>query len=291
MLLRKHEFTVAPWDASERAVCPRTEFIGVSWGEGSLFIGGFAEFSLAAGIARAEGNHVGSTSARAFAGALFASVRATDWRELNESVFQTFGATVRLAREWVVESATSEPMRRRLEQQSVGLLSPVRRSTLLSAIDKRDWPSAWQSLSISDEFFLGTSLAQDTSDSLWTSPAVLAMKELALRRQALDVFGQVAPDLSGSGVTRICSYEPYEAYERYYMPQVVAQRAAELKIHLAWLADSSSWQPDLFAIAVPAVADMVAARVEMRDGRDWRAALEEYRRLRPENIELLLGRQ
>ncbi|HZS53333.1 MAG TPA: hypothetical protein VFA65_02945 [Bryobacteraceae bacterium] len=290
MLLRKHQFTGASWNTIWRGTCPRADFVTASWGEGSYFVGGFADFSLAAGQARAEGNHLGGSSGASVAAALLASARATDWRPLSDHVLQTFGANVRLAREWIVESATSEAMCELLNEQSGGVLSIVRRKALVLAITNRDWQSVWDTLSVSDLFFLGKLLATRGPEDLWTNPALLAMRRLALQPLSLDVLGQIAPDLSGSAAPRLRPYQSYEEYERYYMPLILAQRVAELKLYLAWLADSSAWQSSTFAARTIQTTEAVVKRMQMRDGWDWGAALDTYRNVTPDNVELLLDK-
>jgi hypothetical protein len=261
-----------------------------SEGEGSYFTGGLAEFSLAAGHARAAGNHLGGSGGEAFAAAVFASVRATDWRGVTAVGLQSFGATVRLAREWIVESASSIPMHRELEQDSRGLLSLTRRKALLEAIDRRDWSAVWESVSVGDLHFLGDSLAQRAPKDLWTSPALQAMKQAAAHARELDALGSVAPELSGCPQTRLRRYKPYEEYQRYAFPDRLAQRLAELKLYLAWLADESAWPPGAIATLSAPVADALLSKVAMRDMWDWDGALDSFRSLKAENLETLLNR-
>jgi hypothetical protein len=176
MLLRKHQFVSLMARNGKPVWFTPANMTISSEGQGSYFTGGLAEFSLAAGQARAAGNHLGGCGGEAFAAAVFASVRATNWRGVTAAALQSFGASVRLAREWIVESAVSPAMRRELEQDSRGLLSLTRRKTLLEAIDRRDWSAVWESVSVGDLHFLGDALAQRAPKDLWTSPALQAMK-------------------------------------------------------------------------------------------------------------------
>jgi hypothetical protein len=291
LLLRKHAFAGLELIPGERMPSARADFTASSSREGSYFSGGFAGFSLAAGQARAEGNHFGSPWGEVVAGAVFASVRATDWRPLTESALQTFGANVRLAREWIVQSAISESMRQQLEEQSMGVLSLVRRKALSAGVTSHDWDTVWESVSISDLYFLGKSLVQQAPAYLWTTPALIAMKAIATQPQALDLLGQVAPDLSGSTLPRLQHYQPYEEYEHYSMPQPIAERVAELKLYLAWLADSMASRPAPLPVIASFSADAVAKKIIMRDIWDWSAVLDSFRSLEPQILASLRSQQ
>ena len=287
LLLRKHVFANLELLPHEQTPSAPADFRASSIDEGSYFNGGFAEFSLAAGRARAEGNHLGGPWGEVVAGAVFASVRATDWRPLTESALQTFGANVRLAREWIIESATSDAMRQQLQEQSKGLLSPARRKALLRGVISRDWAAVWESVSVGDLYFLGKSLAEQAPAPLWRNPALIVMKGVATQPAVLDLLGQVAPDLGGSALPRLQHYQPYEEYERYSLPQPIAERVAELKLHLAWLADSTACRPAILPAAAALGADAVARKITMRDMWDWSAVLDGFRSLEPQILRLL----
>ncbi len=291
MLLRKHQFvSLMARNGKPLWFTPANLAIS-SEGQGSYFTGGLAEFSLAAGQARAAGNHLGGSGGEAFAAAVFASVRATDWRGVTTAGLQSFGASVRLAREWIVESAASPAMHRELEQDSRGLLSLTRRKMLLEGIDRRDWSAVWQSVSVGDLHFFGDAVVQRAPKDLWTSPALQAMKQAAVHARELDALGSVAPSLSGCAQTRLRRYEPYEEYERYAFPNRLAERLAELKLYLAWLADASAWPPGAVAALSAPVANTLLSNVAMRDMWDWDGALDSFRSLNAEKLEPLLNLQ
>ncbi len=291
MLLRKHEFIRLDTTAIKNDYFLNSDLNVSSSGEGSYFTGGFAQFSIAAGRARAAGNHAGGAAGGAFAAALFASVRATDWNLISSSALQSFAGTVRLAREWIVESGQSTSTRKELEQETLGLLSLSRRKTLLTAITERDWRSAWECLSISDLYFVGNALIEHAPGDLWQSPELRAMKTVASRTKDLDALGQVAPDLNGSAAPQLRRYEPYEEYQRYMLPDRIAQRTAELKLYLAYIADSLELPPSALAEIAPRAADLAVARFRMRDLWDWSAALDAYRELQPDTIKGLVNKQ
>jgi hypothetical protein len=117
------------------------------------------------------------------------------------------------------------------------------------------------------------------------------MKQAAQHSVEPDMLGSVAPGLSGCAQPRFQRYEPYEEYQHQLMPDLIAQRLAELKINLAWLADNAAWEPDaVIRLAEPVAGDLLA-RLKMRDNWDWNAALDAYRSLKAENLEPFLSRQ
>ena len=115
------------------------------------------------------------------------------------------------------------------------------------------------------------------------------MKDASQHSAEPDMLGSVSPDLSGCAQPRLRRYEPYEEYQRYVMPNLLSQRLAELKLNLAWLADNAAWEPErVIRLAEPA-ADDVLTKMKMHDSWDWGAAMEAYRNLKAEDLELLLA--
>ena len=295
MLTRKHEFTDLGDLTRKRQLFTKAALMAASTGEGSYFSGGLGEFSVAAGEARAAGTHAGGRG-EAFATAIFASLRGTDWCALSPASLQRFGATVRLAREWIVESAIAPALREELGQYTLGLLSLNRRQMLLDGLDQHDWPAVWQSLTVSDLFFLGQDLLQGSADDqhlrwFWETPVIATMRQVALQQTGLDALGSVAPALNGCGHPRLCRYAPYEDYERYFMPEHMAQRAAELKLYVAWIADNHAWEPAAMEEASISAARKLLKTVHVRDQYDWTALIDGYEKLAAEDPEELLAQR
>lgn len=113
------------------------------------------------------------------------------------------------------------------------------------------------------------------------------MKGAAAQPAVLDLLGQVAPDLSGSALPRLQHYQPYEEYERYSMPRPIAERVAELKVYLAWLADSTACRPAMLPAAAALSADAIAKKITMRDMWDWSAVLDVLRSMEPQILGFL----
>jgi hypothetical protein len=285
LLLRKHEFIDLGPKTAARQWFPESELSLSSEGEGSFFAGGLAKFSLSAGWARARGNHLGGNAGDFVAGALIASIRATDWRTVTQPEVRAFGATVRLAREWIVESGGDTGMYRQLEQATLGVLSLVRRKSLLEAVQSHSWSEVWQSASISDLHFLGDALLESAPPAVWNNPSLQAMKKFAAHSGELDALGPLAPELSGCAQPRLRRYEPYEEFQRYFSPVLLAQRLSELKLYLASMADDAAWEIDVLPSLAARVADSLAAKQMMKDAFDWAGVLDSYRNLKAAELE------
>jgi hypothetical protein len=294
LLVRKHEFTELGARIGRMASFSASALNVSSTGAGSYFTGGLADFGVSAGEARSAGNHIGGRG-QAFATAVFTTVRSTDWSALTARHLQSFGASIRLAREWIVQSAISDSVRQALEQETLGLLSLSRRHLLLDGLDERNWAQVWQSVTVGDLYFLGQTLLQHATsgkmDAVWISPSLAAMRQAALEQKGLDALGPVAPALNGCTQPRLRRYAPYEDYERYYIPERMAQRTAELNFYLAWMADNRAWEPHVLEELFSAAADKVLASAQMRDEHDWSAVIEACRKLTPENLQSLMKEQ
>ena len=289
-LVRKHEFVTLNDHVGKPELFGPARMLISSESEGSYFTGGLADFSVVAGQVRAAGNHVTGSGGQFFATSLFASVRATDWRGFNAAVLLSFGTTIRLAREWIVESATAPDMRAELSDAARGILSLARRKALLQGLEMHEWNAVWQAVSVSDLHFLGDALRDKAPAGLWREPHLQAMKRAAQHTGEADMLGSVAPGLSGSAEPQLRRYEPYEEYQRHIIPDLLSERLAELKVNLAWLADNAAWEPErLIRITEPA-ADEFLSKLKMRDSWDWTAALDAYRNLKMETLEALASR-
>ncbi len=88
----------------------------------------------------------------------------------------------------------------------------------------------------------------------------------------MGALGQVAPTLSGCGHPHLHRFQLYEDYEPYLLPARISERSAELKLNLAWLADSAGWPPEMVAAVSRPAADLSVSKLSMRDIHDWRGA-------------------
>jgi hypothetical protein len=182
-------------------------------------------------------------------------------------------------------------MRAELSNAGRGILSLGRRKALLKSVEDHEWTSVWQTVSVSDLHFLGDALLERAPATLWRSPQLQAMKQAAQHSTEPDMLGSVAPGLSGCAQPRLQRYQPYEEYQHQFMPDLIAQRAAELKINLAWIADNAAWEPDTLGRLAEPAAYAFLAKLKMRDNWDWNAALDAYRGLNAETLESLLSQQ
>jgi hypothetical protein len=194
-----------------------------------------------------------------------------------------------MAREWIVESASAADMHSELAEATLGILSAVRRKALLDDLQRHEWSAVWQTVSVSDLHFLGDFLSENAPKGLWRCAQLNAMKIAAKHDAEPDMLGSVAPELSGSDQPQLRRYEPYEEYQRLMFPNALAQRLAELKINLAWIADNAAWEPaEVIRLAEPSADDLVG-KLKMRDSWDWNAAALAFRSLDAPSLERLLG--
>jgi hypothetical protein len=111
------------------------------------------------------------------------------------------------------------------------------------------------------------------------------LRKLASTTETLDALGQVAPTLSGCSHPHLHRFQPYEDYEPYLLPARISERSAELKLNLAWLADSAGWPPEMLATVSRPAADLSISKLSMRDIHDWHAALDAFSALKQEQLE------
>jgi hypothetical protein len=286
LLLRKHVF-VNLTRGEKPAVFENANFEADSEGAGSRFTGGFSNFSMASALGRANGNHMGGANGVAMATAILASARATDWRTYTEAGQRAFAARVRLAQEWIVQAAADPKLAKTLQNEARGLLSLSRRKALLAGLESHDWNVVWDATSLSDLYFLGESLLEHATTADWQNVNLAALRKAANSTDAPDALGQVAPTLNGCSQPHLHRYQPYEDYEPYLLPARISERSAELKLNLAWLADSAGWPPEMLATVSRPAADAAISKLSMRDIHDWRAALDAFTALKLEHVEAL----
>ena len=274
-LLRKHHFCdfgkTSPFNAP-------SSFRVASEGAGSHFVGGYAAFAIAAGQAAAVGMRAGKGVPDAVLAAQIAAVRDTDWGRLGDSDQRLFNLRVQLGREWLADSAAQPVAFVGLTRQTAGLLSPARRSELLSAIEARSWPRVWNAVTLSDLYQLGVRCAALCDTTLLQSPVAIHLRGASSRNDGhnLDQLGPVPTSLFGCSHPHLLQAAPYEEYERHLFPTDIAERSAEFKMQLALAADQAGISPAaLAAVAEPLLRDVLAG-AEMSDAYDWLSLLNAF---------------
>ena len=148
LLLRKHRsFEMFP-GATKQAFAESSLVMGNS-NEGSYFVGSFAWFSHAAGIAAGQAVRHGSADGELY-GVQIVATRTTAWSRYLDSDQRLLGLRIRMAREWLVYAANQPTLLRDVSDDTLGILSLSRRRELLNAIASEDWKTVWNSVTLSD---------------------------------------------------------------------------------------------------------------------------------------------
>jgi hypothetical protein len=272
LLLRKHRY-FEPWRPHELFLS--SNVAQSSGGAGSHIVGGFAEFQVAAGQIAVAGakNAAGSE----MAAAQFGSLRATDWTRLTEADLYAAGLRTRLAREWILHAAADANLQVALAEETLGLLSPTRRSQLLEAVESRDWPGAFDAVTLGDQHELSARyLARFQSDS-WKSPVVAALRRIPPGDNVrLRLLGPSAVELLGCSHPHLGAPGPYEQYERSMFPFQLAERAAEFKLFLAEAGVRAGIPPAALGAAAQELAAELLSKTSLTGIKDWRTVNAAY---------------
>jgi tetratricopeptide (TPR) repeat protein len=291
LLLRKHRFSTRGLEGGE--LFPFSALRPLSEGAGSFFIGGFADFPLAVGQAAVMGSKQVPHNAEDLFSAQMAALRASDHRSLTDGDLRRFGLLVRTAREWIVESAISPELRDELERSTLGLLSPARRRDLLSGIAARQWPLAWSAATLNDLYHLGRRYVESHQKDAWQSPALSRLRQELKTGdlERLQTLGAVQTALTSCTHPHLAEQAPYEEFERYLMPDRIAQRVAEFKLYLADWMNAVGIPAAAFGALAEPVARQVYSRLHVDDLRDWRSALIAFSKIGDDVVEVVLAKQ
>jgi len=286
LLIRKQHYLGFGSGSERFEPLPESALNQASSGSGSNFIGGFAQFGLAAGTAAAAGWKTGGSAGEEAIAAQIAAIRGATWERLEESDQRLVGLRCTLAREWIVESASHPVAFQALSEETMGLLSLSRRADLLNAIETRNWPRAWEAVTLPDLFSLaGKFLTRFPSDP-WPSPTLAALRQAVSLNDGsrLNILGAVPHHAFGCDHPHLLQDAPYEEYERHMFPTEIAERVAEFKLFLVYLADGMGVEP----AALSGVAEPLAAKAfrnaKMMDTRDWRAVTTAFSSIAPADL-------
>jgi hypothetical protein len=277
LFLRKHQFVEL---GSGERQSPFRNFPDLelsSEDAGSYLKGGFAAFSPLAGRVAASGSHRGANSDMVFA-AQIGSLRATDWRSIDDHAVLIFGLKVRLAREWIERASRSPELLSDLADGAVGVLSLSRRSNLLNALRAGDWQAVWQSVTLSDLYFLSDSYLARYREDPWDASVIRYLRRMAPDAGTAQLvrLGASHPYLIGCDHSHLARLAPYEEYERVMMPNAMAERVSEFKLYLMeYAGEAGIPAAALGAIAEPAAVE-VLRKMQMSDTKDWRAVALAY---------------
>ena len=272
--LRKHHYSsfetlLAP------APFPNAMLMASSGSEGSWAHGGFAGFASVAGAVGLVNVRAHEANAAAYIDAVLGSVRATDWRSVGEGQVRLFALRVLAAKEWLVRAAEHESARTALGQAMFGILSASRRTMALRAVEEREWERLWGLLTLSDLYFIGERVGPD---ALPGSPVLteIGRLEKGAGIEGLQGLGAVHRQLWQDGRPRLEPAGPYEIFERILSTSLVAERAAEWKLYVAWESDRRGWSLADLGPALEEAAVVVASTAAPSDLTDWRSVLSAY---------------
>jgi tetratricopeptide (TPR) repeat protein len=286
LLLRKHHYLNIS-EGAKQDTNLESEFHKDNEGVGSYFRGGFAEFPLAVGAAAEVGwRNGGGPGAGESVVAEIAAIRATNWEQLQESDQRLLSLRILVAREWIVESASHPELLDALSQETLGLLSPARRADLLTGIESRNWPKVWASAVLPDLFSLGGKYLDHFKTDRWISPVATSLRSIAATNDGsrLQVLGSFAYHTLGCGHPHLFTDAPYEEYERQLLPYEIAERSAEFKLYLSFVADSAGVPPSSLANVAETLAAKAFRDAKMNSPSDWRSLLAAYATVTPDDL-------
>ena len=286
LLVRKHSY-VDLTSAPRSGEFTNAQFRKTQEKMGSHFMGGLGDFAIAAGGAASVGVLAAGASEMTVA-AQMAALRATQWQELRDDDLLLAAARIRVAREWITKAASDANLSEALADETMGLLSLKRRIELLNALSAGDWRTVWNAVTLGDLFALSDRYLARYPQDPWQSPSVTALRNIAKRNDGsrLHWLGPVLPDVFDCSHPHLMVLAPYEDYERYLIPDKLAERSAELKLYLAALADREGLPAASLGYFAEPVAANTLRGLKMTDIRDWRSEILAFASLDSKALEV-----
>ncbi len=258
---------------------------------GSYLIGGFADFSKVASLAALATSRKSQDAANPFAAAVLGSIRDTDWHALKDGDLRIAGLRVRVAREWILRSASDPANMNELADSIEGLLSAGRRANLLRAVSRFQWESVWGMLSAGDLFFLGEQYIARFKEESEPSPTIAALRKLSSQSD-LSSLQWLGPELSSiyqCSHPHLLRLPPHENFESYLFPDKIAERSNEFMVYLAELFDRAGIPAGLLEPFAESMALKLFSDLQMTGSKDWRSVLKAYGSMNEKWIEAAAG--
>jgi Flp pilus assembly protein TadD len=284
LFLRKHEFVdLDPIGRPDLFGHP-PELEVSSEDAGSYLTGGFAGFSTVVG--RVAGKGAAAGNAEMVIASQIGSLRATGWSAISDRDMLLFGLKVRFAREWIARAAANPELFAGLAEETLGTLSLSRRADLLNGLRASDWKAVWQSVTLSDLYFLNDAYLSRYKADLWDSPVTRAMRQwpAGADLSGLANLGSSHPLLSGCDHGHLVRLAPYEEYERMMLPMKMAERVTELKLYLIDYAGQAGIPAAALGTLAEPLALEVLHKLRMADAKDWRPIPLAYAGLDAQNL-------
>ncbi|HEV2195986.1 MAG TPA: hypothetical protein VGR55_10420 [Candidatus Acidoferrum sp.] len=286
LLLRKHHYFDFDSDSGRKQFFTQSGFKQTSEGAGSYFLGGFAQFALAAGKAASFGWKTGELGTSESVAAQVAAIRSAAWDRLEESDQRLASLRITTAREWIYVSAGQEEALRGLSEDTMGVLSLSRRADLLNGIEERNWRDVWASVTLPDLFLLGGKYLERFKTDLWNSPVTASLRSITAGNDGsrLNILGGIPYHSFGCSHPHLIADAPYEEYEEKMFPEELAERSAEFKLFLAFQADSLGVEPSALSDVAETLASKAFRDIQMMDSKDWRSLLAGFASIKPKDI-------
>lgn len=286
LLLRKHHYFEFDSDSGRKQLLAESNFKQTSSGAGSYFLGGFAQFALAAGRAASVGWKTAGPGGSESVAAQVAAIRTAAWDRLEESDQRLASLRITIAREWIYVSAGQGEALQALSEDTMGVLSLSRRADLLNGIEQQNWRDVWASITLPDLFLLGGKYLERFKTDLWDSPVTASLRSLAAGNDGsrLNILGAIPYHSFGCNHPHLVADAPYEEYERKIFPDELAERSAEFKLFLAFQADSLGVEPSALSDIAETLASKTFRGIQMTDSKDWRSLLAGFARMNPRNV-------
>ena len=275
MLVRKHQFLELDSPTKMITRFPYPDLVVQGETIGSYAYGSMAGFAVTAGKIARAGQVKSDSHCEVVQVMQTAALRSAPLWQLRVDDFRSFKLRVLAGREWIVESSRNAETRQQLEQATVGLVAPNRRSRLIGALDAGEVAPAWEILSLGDLYWLGDRLSRgDPNQDLWPSPLWAALRGTKPVHHQL--LGPVPLYIHGYSWPTFEPLPPYEDYERYMLPERLSERVSEFKLSLAWLVDHEGLEPLRVAAAAEGLMEKAFTALQMTDSTDWASALKAW---------------
>jgi hypothetical protein len=277
LFLRKHQFITldSPIKATSIWTAP---CLSPDLRAGGYLIGGFADFSVLAGTVSMSTSRQIDEAAKPFGAALIGSLRQTHWSALREAEFHVVSLKTRAAREWVLFAADSPGMRAALAEATLGLLSPSRRADLLRALPEHQWNTVWQTLTLSDLYFLGEEYLHRFAEDPVASPVLAALRSMVPKSEPerMRWLGSNPQPFSDCGHPHLMRLAPYEYYEGFMLPGRLAARTNEFKLYLAEFLDRRGLPAGIMSAVAEPLALQLLRSIKMTVPVDWESVLAAF---------------
>jgi hypothetical protein len=244
---------------------------------GTRILGGFAQFGTAlAAVASTTIDSTDSIGQYHSSAMQLAAVRSIPWNLVSTRSIHLAALRVRLGREFVVQSAFSDPLRDLLASATVGVLGQARRRELLASVMSRDVSHALSLLTSADLFFLAEAFIQTNLDK-GNSAIMLdayAAELHAVPLQSVNYFGGIHTDTGGCTHPHLLNSVPYEEYAELLFPVPLAERMSDILLEVVESADRSTLPVEVVGMLAESAVRRFFEKTRSTPREDWLSAAQ-----------------